>query len=68
MATVSVYRVQIYDHQSGNYVPSQRGWRKENAPSKGIKFIEESAIEIDNAVLVPGTPYTAEGYNPPGHR
>ncbi|MBX4895414.1 MULTISPECIES: hypothetical protein [Rhizobium] len=68
MATVTVYRVQTYDHQSGHYVDSQRWWRKENVPSEGIKFIEESAAEIDDTNLVPGTPYTAEGYSPPGHQ
>ncbi|MBB4297213.1 hypothetical protein GGI55_001740 [Rhizobium leguminosarum] len=68
MAKITVYRVKAYDHQLGDYADSLRWWHKEGTPSEGIVFIEESAAEIDESDLITGTPYTAEGYNPPGHQ
>ncbi|MBX4899316.1 hypothetical protein [Rhizobium bangladeshense] len=67
MTTVTVYRVRVYDVQSDNRTFAPRWWRKEGAPTD-VEFIEESATKIDDMDLVPGQPYTPEGYIPPGHQ
>ncbi len=67
MAKVTVHKVQLYDVSTDSTLVSRRMATPEGAKMMGGQIINGTAIEIDEAQLEFGFPWTARGFNPPAN-
>lgn len=64
MANVTVYKVQLYDVTTDNFLISRRMATVEGAEIMGGHILKDTAVEIDSSQLESGEQWTSRGFDP----
>ncbi len=64
MAKVTVYKVQVYNITTDQFVLSRRMATREGAKIMRGEVIENTAVEIDETQLEPGEKWTPRDFKP----